>query len=126
VVKWSKHEVYHSPPFSAERYECAKLFLRGTRWCSWLSPCATSRKVADSIPDGTSEIDYGARVDSGSNRNEYQRSSLRGKCGRYVGLTTLPPSRANCLKILEASTAWSPTGLSRLNLHLYLQSPVLS
>ena len=25
---------------------------RGTRWRSWLSHCATSRKVAGSIPDG--------------------------------------------------------------------------
>jgi hypothetical protein len=24
----------------------------GTRWCSWLRHCATSRKVAGSIPDG--------------------------------------------------------------------------
>ena len=26
--------------------------LWGTRWCSWLRHCATSRKVAGSIPDG--------------------------------------------------------------------------
>ena len=25
----------------------------GTRWRSWLSHCATNRKVAGSIPDGT-------------------------------------------------------------------------
>ena len=28
----------------------------GTRWCSWLGHCATSRKVADSIPDGVTGI----------------------------------------------------------------------
>jgi len=28
------------------------LEIRGTRWRSWLRHCATSRKVADSIPDG--------------------------------------------------------------------------
>jgi hypothetical protein len=26
--------------------------IRGTRWWSWLRHCATSRKVAGSIPDG--------------------------------------------------------------------------
>ena len=26
---------------------------RGTRWCTWSRYCATSRKVAGSIPDGT-------------------------------------------------------------------------
>jgi hypothetical protein len=34
-----------------------------------------------------------------------------GKGGRYVGLTTLPPSCADCLEILEASTSWNPQGL---------------
>jgi hypothetical protein len=28
----------------------------GTRWCSWLRHCATSRKVAVSIPDGLIKI----------------------------------------------------------------------
>ena len=28
------------------------LVIRGTRWHSWLRHCATSRKVAGSIPDG--------------------------------------------------------------------------
>jgi len=32
--------------------------------------------------------------------------------GQWVKLT-LPPSRANCLEILEASTSWSPKALSR-------------
>jgi len=35
------------------------------------------------------------------NRNEYQEYSLGGKGGRCVGLTTLPPSFADCLKIWE-------------------------
>jgi hypothetical protein len=26
--------------------------IGGTRWCSWLRHCATSRKVTGSIPDG--------------------------------------------------------------------------
>jgi hypothetical protein len=28
----------------------------GTRWCSWLRPCAASRKVVDLIPDGVTGI----------------------------------------------------------------------
>jgi len=37
--------------------------------------------------------------------------SKGGKGGRCVRLTTLLPSRAVCLKILETSTSWSPKGL---------------
>jgi hypothetical protein len=44
---------------------------------------------------------YGPGVDSVSNRNEYQESFLGGKGGRCVGLTTLPPSCADCLEIWE-------------------------
>ena len=49
---------------------------------------------------------YGPRVDSASNRNEYQEYFLGGggeggKGGRCVGLTTLPPSCADCREILE-------------------------
>jgi len=36
---------------------------------------------------------------STSNRNEYQEYLLGGKGGRCVGLTTLPPSCADCLEI---------------------------
>ena len=47
-------------------------------------------------------------VDSASNRNEYQEHFLVGKGGRYVGLTTLPPScavvtKSGNLKFLESS-----------------------
>jgi len=43
------------------------------------------------------------RVDSASNRNEYQECFLMGKGDRYVGLT-LPPSCADCLKIWKPQT----------------------
>ena len=79
--------------------------LRGRRWRSWLRPCSTNRKVAGSISDGVREffIDLilpavsGPGVDSASNRREYQEYFLGGKGGRCVGLTTLPPSCADCL-----------------------------
>jgi hypothetical protein len=56
---------------------------------------------------------YGPGVDSASNRNEYQGYLVGCKGGRCVGLTTLPPSCADCLEILGASTSWSPKVLSR-------------
>jgi len=40
-------------------------------------------------------------VDSASNRNECQEYFLRGKGCQCIGLTTLPPSCAECLEIWE-------------------------
>ena len=40
-------------------------------------------------------------VDSASNRNEYQEYFLGGKSGRFVGLTHLPLSCANCPESCE-------------------------
>jgi hypothetical protein len=45
--------------------------------------------------------------------SSYQECLLGGKSGRCVRLTTLPPSCADCLEILGASTSWNPQGLSR-------------
>jgi len=48
------------------------------------------------------------------NRNEYQEYFLRGKDGRCVGLTTLPPSCADCLEIWEPQPLgylWACPGL---------------
>jgi hypothetical protein len=47
---------------------------------------------------------FGPGVASASNRNETQEYFLGGKGGRCVGLTTLPPSCADCLKISEPQT----------------------
>jgi hypothetical protein len=81
------------------------------QWRSCLWHCATSRKVAGSIPYGITGIfrwnnpSYGAGVDSASNRNEYQEYFLGDKGGRCVGLTTLPSSCADCLDIWESQPA---------------------
>jgi hypothetical protein len=56
----------------------------GTRWRSWLRHCATSRKVAGSIPDVVIKIfhkqyfrpHYSPGIDSASKRNEYQEYML--------------------------------------------------
>jgi hypothetical protein len=57
-----------------------------SRWCHWNFSLAYSLRPR-----------YGPGVDSASNRNEYQG----GREGRCVGLTTLPPSCADCLEIWE-------------------------
>ena len=44
-------------------------------------------------------FNYDHGVDSASNKNGYQEYFLGGKCGRSLGLTTLPFSCANCLEI---------------------------
>jgi hypothetical protein len=46
-------------------------------------------------------IGGGGGVDTATNGNEYQESFLGCKGGRCVGLTTLPPSCADCLEIWE-------------------------
>ena len=82
----------------------------GTRWRSWLRHRATNWKVTGSIPDGVIGIFHwhnpprphsGPGVDSASNRNEYQEYFLGGKGSWCIGLTTLPPSCADCLEIWE-------------------------
>ena len=83
-------------------YGCIRTSKWATRWHSWLRHCATSRKVAGSIPDPQSfRSHYGPLVYSPSNRNEYQEYFLGGKGGRCLGLTTLPRSCAACLEIWD-------------------------
>jgi hypothetical protein len=51
-----------------------------------------------------------------------------GKDGQCLGLKTLPPSCADCLEILGASTSWNPQGLSRSLqgfIYVYTHSPGL-
>ena len=94
--------------------EMSRLYVTrgGPRWRSWLRHCATSQKVVGSIPDGVIGIfhwhksfwpHYGP--------GEY---FLGVKSGRCVGLTTLPPSCADCLEIWEPQppgTLWACSGL---------------
>ena len=48
---------------------------------------------------------YGPEIYLTSNRNENEEYFLGSKDGRCVGLTTLPPSRADCLEIGEPQTS---------------------
>jgi hypothetical protein len=84
--------------------------VRGTRWHSWLRHCTTSQKVVGFIPNSVIRIFsltsfqqcYGPGVDLACNRNEYQEYFLGGNGGQCVGLTTLPPSCADCLESWKA------------------------
>ena len=93
---------------------CAFWILHATWWCtwwrSWLRHCATSRKVAGLIPDGVIGIFHwrnpsGHTLALGLTQPLTEMSSRNiscgGKCGWCVGLTTLPPSCADCLEIWE-------------------------
>jgi len=44
----------------------------------------------------------GLGADSASNRNEYQEYCLTGIRGQFIGLTTVPPSCADCYEIWES------------------------
>jgi hypothetical protein len=98
------------------------LFASGDmRWRSWLMHWATNQKVAGSIPNGVIGIFHwhnrsGCPMTLGStqplNRNEYQKYFLGGNVGRCIGLTTLPPSCADCLKIWKPPPQ-NPQGLLR-------------
>ena len=67
--------------------------------------CATSQKVVGSTHR------FNPTVDSAS--NTISTISPGGKGGWLVGLTILPPSRADCVKILGALNSCCPKGLSR-------------
>jgi hypothetical protein len=61
-----------------------------SRWCHWNFSLTLSFRPH-----------YGPGVDSASNKNKYQEYFLGEKGGRCVGLTTLSPSCADCLEMLE-------------------------
>jgi hypothetical protein len=79
--------------------------LKGARWRSWLRHCATSRKVAGSIPDGYSPSGHTVALGLTQPLKEMSTRNVYGGCGgkggRCVGLITLPPLYANCLEICE-------------------------
>ena len=65
------------------------------------------------IPDGLItqpfRPHYGPRVDSASNISEYQEYFLEGNDGRCIGLTILPSSCTDCLKMWQSE----PSGTLR-------------
>ena len=73
-----------------------------SRWCHWNFSLPLSFLTHND-----------PRVDSASNRNEYQEYFLGDKGDQCVGLTNLPLSCADCLEIRTASNFWKPPGLYR-------------
>jgi hypothetical protein len=86
----------------------------------WLMHCATNRKFAGSIPDGVTGIfqwlNPSGRMVALRSNQPLTEILPGGKDGRCVRLTTLPPSSADCLEILEPQPPETPRacpGLSR-------------
>jgi hypothetical protein len=70
---------------------------------------------------------YVPGVDSVSNKNKYEeylRGGGGGKGGRCIRLKTLPPSCADFLEILGASTSWNPEGPSKRVLGVFYPSKI--
>jgi hypothetical protein len=90
--------------------------------------CATSRKVAGSIPDGVIGIFYWHNSSGRTMALGYTqlltemsiRNIFGGKGGRCVRLTTLPPFMSRLSWNMRALTSWNPQGLSRLVMGLLL------
>ena len=82
--------------------------IRGTLWRSWVRHCTTSRKVAGSITDGFVWIFHSlylsGRTMAPESTHPLRDISTTGngdKGGRDLGLTTFPPSCADCHEILD-------------------------
>jgi hypothetical protein len=56
-------------------------------------------KLVESLATGQKVVGSISGLDSASNRKEYKEYFLRDKGGRCLGLTTLPPSSADCHEI---------------------------
>ena len=92
----------------------------GTWWCSWLRHCATSRKVAGSIPDGVIGIFHWHNPSGRTTvlrftqpQREMSTRNISWECkgSRCVRLTTLPLSCDDCLEICEPQ----PPGILRVS-----------
>jgi hypothetical protein len=89
---------------------CLNIF--GTRHI-WLRHCTKSWKVAGSIPDYVTTRIFS---DNPSGCIKAQEYFLGGKGSQCIGLTTLPPSCADCLEIcgLQPLTLWTWRGLNKV------------
>jgi len=96
-------------------FKCVLPCFGATRWRSRLRHCATSRKTVGSIPDSVTGIfrwqnPSGRTMFLGSPQPLTEMSTMGDKGGRCVGLTTLPPSCADCHEIWEPQ----PPGILRV------------
>jgi hypothetical protein len=97
-------------------YACTRKILELVKNLCSVSVCSTVCKLFTTERDSSLAESFRPLYDPGvnlaSSRNEYQGYLLGGKVGLCVGMTTLPPSCADCLEILGASASWNPKGLS--------------
>ena len=99
---------------SGQQHAPAALYPReipGTHFTGrWVVPravldgCGKYLPHRDSIPDRPARSSVAIPTELPGNINKYQEYLLKGKGGRCVGLTTLPPSCADCLEIWEPQT----------------------
>ena len=91
-------------------FGAVSVYCGGISWCSWLKHCATSWKVVGLIPNGVFGIFHWANFAAAQQpwvwlgpltEMHNKGVSCGGNCGRYIGLTTLPLSCANCLEFWE-------------------------
>ena len=93
----------------------------GSRWRSWLRHCATSQKVAGSIPDGVIEIFHWRNPSGCTMALRSTQPLTEMSTGNISWGLKRPVRRADNLTTflcrlswnLGASTSWSPLGLFR-------------
>ena len=114
---WRWVENFKIPPLyhtETTRYQLVELQNHSGNYCrrdrGMRRHCATSRKVAGSIPDGAIGIftltwsfrpHYGSGVDLASNKNEYREYFLGVKAG---GVESWKPYHLNVLIVLKSGT----------------------
>ena len=115
------------------QFICTCWLQEGTRWCSWSRHCATSRKVAGSIPDGVIGIFHwhnpsGRTMVLGLTQPLSEMSTgniswgLRRPLRSADNLTTI---MCRLYRNLGTSTSWNPQGLSRPVMGLLLLTVIL-
>jgi len=84
-----------------------RAIVRPEGLCQWIKSKNTIGNRTRDLP-ACSAVPQPTAPPRAPNRNEYQEYFLGGKSGRCLGLTTLPPSCADCLEI------WEPQPLGTL------------
>jgi hypothetical protein len=103
------------------------VYVLGTRWCGLFRHCATSRRVAGSIPDSVNRIFYwhnlsGCTMAMGSTQPLAKMSTRNFpevKSGGYLRLNNITTPMCRLFWNLGSSTSWKPTGLNMPELGLH-------
>jgi hypothetical protein len=138
---WWSYLTGHSSKCGCTQHRKSLHKLPSTTICSLLrflargGVVATNRKATGSLPDGITGIFHwhkpsGHTAALGSTQPVTEMSTRNiswggggGKDGRCIGLTTLPPSCADCLEVWEPQPPGTPSGLSRPVMGLLTKVP---